>query len=382
MLEAARRASGRFAWYSEMLRERGLVGQAHGAQVPVLHEADLAATYYADPTEAAADETVYVTSGTSTGARKRVRWTALDHRRYVAQRAGLFERLLGGSCRTACADLGTGHAAASGIEIFAAIGLEGREIDVAWPIERHVELLREWQPDLLYTMPMILERIVEFGGPGYVPKWIIVLGDIAPPAWRAALCDRLGMDAGHIADVFGSIESGAIAYSDDSIGGYLFHEHIVPEVIAPAEPRDDGGQLLLLTSLERDAFPVVRYAAGDIVSGLRPVVVDGRRHWAYDRHLGREGAEIKHGEMLSLYTMAGAIGAVAPGVPWGVRRAGLEVVVELDAPAYSASVADAVRRAIREAHPAVDRMIRSGLVGDLRIEPVPFVDGTAKRSIA
>jgi phenylacetate-coenzyme A ligase PaaK-like adenylate-forming protein len=373
VVEAAQRAATRFPWYARMLADSG--------EVPTLREDDLATTYYAATdsppgADSTPGEKVYLTSGTSTGVRKRVRWSAADHERYVHHRASLFASRFGDSCVTAAADLGTGHAQASAAEIFAAVGLQGRDIDVAWPIERHVECLAEWQPDLLYTMPMILERLVAASGPGglgYVPEWIVVLGDLAPPAWRAAMEQRLGMQPGRILDVFGSIEVGAIAYSDERVGGYLFHDHIVPEAL------DDG--LLALTSLERDAFPVVRYVSGDVIEGLRQVTLDGRVRWAYDRHLGREGAEIKHGEMLSLYTMADAIGATAPGVAWSVRREGLEVVIELDERGYSAEIAAAVRRAVREAHPAVDVMIRSGLVGDIAVEPRVFPDGTAKRQI-
>jgi len=374
IVDAATRAAGRFQWYAAMLDAAG--------GPPILREDALATTYYA-PTadEALPDETVYLTSGTSSGARKRVRWTTLDHQRYVGHRAQLFRSFLGDSCRTAAADLGTGHAAASGLEIFEQLGLSGGQIDVAWPIERHIELLRAGRQDLLYTMPMILERLVAAGGLGYVPHWVVVLGDVAPPAWRAAMEARLGMKPGRIVDVFGSIETGAIAYSDGSAGGYQFHEHILPEVTEPTEPRTDDAKLLVLTSLERDGFPVLRYASGDLVSGLRAVTVDGRRRWAFDQHLGREGAEIKHGEMLSMYTMADAIGTAAPGVAWSVRRVGMEVVIELDERGYSTEIADAVRRAVRNAHPPVDRMIRSGLVGDIAIEPRAFPDGTAKRQI-
>ena len=372
--EAAERAAARFPWYAAIWDGTG--------EPPILREETLATTYYAgDDVTPATDDTIYVTSGTSTGARKRVRWTRLDHQRYVTQRAQLFRSFLGDTCTTAAADLGTGHAAASGLEIFSALGLAGHQIDVGWPIERHLECLAEWRPGLVYTMPMILERLVAGGGLGYVPEWIVVLGDIAPPAWRAAMGARLQMRPGRIVDVFGSIESGAIAYSDESVGGYLFHEHIVPEVTEPTEPRKDGAKLLVLTSLERDGFPVVRYASGDLVSGLRSVTVDGRPRWAYDQHLGREGDEIKHGEMLSMYTMADAIGAVAPGVAWSVRRVGLEVVIDVDERAYTEAAASRIRAAVREAHPAVDRMIRSELVGDLRVQPRSFAAGATKRTV-
>jgi phenylacetate-coenzyme A ligase PaaK-like adenylate-forming protein len=371
--DAARRAAARFPWYASML--------AAAPDVPVLAEPDLATTYYVADSPPEPGERTYLTSGTSTGVRKRVRWTAEDHARYVAHRAELFRRFVGDSCGTACADLGTGHAAASAIEIFEQAGLDGQEIDFTLPVERHIELLRAWRPDLLYAMPMILERIVAAGGPGYVPRRVVVVGDVAPPEWRRAMGKRLGVEPRHMLDVLGSIEVGAIAFSDDAIGGYLFHDHIVPEVIARPQPGHDDAGLLLLTSLERDGFPAVRYASGDLVTGFGRVVAGGRSRWGYRRHLGREGSELKHGEMLSLHAIAIAMAATAPGVAWAVRRQGMEVVIEIDEVAFSASIAAAVRAAVREAHPAVDQMIRSGLVGDIAVEPRTFAGVPAKRSI-
>ncbi len=87
------------------------------------------------PIGSSSDGAVFTTSGTTSGAGRRVSWPIADHERYVEQRATLFRALLGTSCRTAVADLGTGHAQASAREIFARLGLEAHEIDVTTPIE-------------------------------------------------------------------------------------------------------------------------------------------------------------------------------------------------------------------------------------------------------
>ncbi len=382
ILDAARRAAARFAWYAAHLEQAGLDHHASLARVPVLREADLATTYYAADSAPEPDTATFVTSGTSTGARKRVDWTATDHERYVDQRAELLRRFLGGTCTSACADLGTGHAAASALEVFGRIGLQASQIDVTWPVERHVEILRAQRPDALFTMPMILERIVAAGGPGYTPRRVLVVGDLAPLEWRAAMCRRLEIDLAQMMDVFGSIEVGAIAYSDGEAGAYLFHDHIVPEVIASPRPGFPDAGLLLLTSTERDGFPAIRYAAGDIVSGLRRFDVRGRRTWGYERHLGREGNELKHGEMLSLHAIAVALAGIVPGVAWDVRRAGMEVVIQIEAARYSAETAEQIRAAVRADHPAVDQMIRSGLVGDIGVEPRAFATAGTKRLTA
>ncbi|HEY7023897.1 MAG TPA: hypothetical protein VH371_02920 [Candidatus Limnocylindrales bacterium] len=384
VMAAALSAASHSPWYASRLNQSGFAGAPTFERLPLIREADLDRGYYAGDEAEGADlepGSLFSTSGTTRDTRRTVSWPRADDVRYVAQRARLFRALIGDTCASACADLGTGHAQASAIEIFRVIGLEGHEIDIRDPLDRHVARLRELRADLLYTMPVILERIVGAGGPGYTPKWIIVLGDLAPRPWRRAMERRLGMQEGRIVDVFGSIEVGAIAYSDDDHGRYLFHEHIVPEAMAPPVRREDDGELLVVTSTERDGFPAVRYAAGDLVSNLRPVEVSGVRRWAFDSHLGREGTMIKHGEALSLSVITQQIGAVCPGVAWAVRRDGLEVVIEIDERAYSPVVAAAVRRAVRSAHPAVDAMIGSGLIGDIGVEPRAFPDGSSKRSI-
>ena len=369
------------------LEEAGFMATPDLAHVPVLREAELSDTYYV-----AADEigpgTTFLTSGTSTGDRKRVCWPPDDHDRYLAHRGDLFRVFLADACKTACADLGTGHAAASALEIFAKLGLRGTEIDLTWPLERHIETLRATRPDLVYTMPMILERIVAAGGPGYVPRRVVVVGDLAPVEWRAAISRRIGMDPAHMLDVFGSIEVGAIAYSEPSIDGYLLHDHIVPELIHNnLDDRDDRDNregwpetgLLALTSLERDGFPAVRYVSGDVVSGLRRHRIGQRDAWGYERHLGREGEERKHGEMLSIHSIATAVVEFAAGAAWDVRREGLEVVVELEAAAWSGDAAHAIRGRIRDANPDVDQMIRNGLIGDIGVVPRSFVEIATKR---
>jgi phenylacetate-coenzyme A ligase PaaK-like adenylate-forming protein len=384
VVAAALRAAGNSRWYASRLAQSGFEDAPAMEHVPVISEADLREGYYAaDPRQDtdAQSTSLFATSGTTTGSGREVSWPRTDDVRYVAQRARLFSQWIDASCDSACADLGTGHAQARALEIFRVLGLDGHEIDVRLPVEKHVAILRELRADLLYTMPVILERVVGLGGPGYPPTWVVVLGDLAPRPWRRAMERQIGMAEGHIVDVFGSIEVGAIAYSDDEHDRYLMHEHIIPEQIPPAYPRDDGGQQLVITSTERDGFPAVRYATGDIVRNLRPVEVAGTRRWTFDSHLGREGTKIKHGEALSLPVITERIGTVAPGVPWAVRRDGLEVVIEIDEHAYSPAVAAAVRSAVREAHPAVDTMIRSGLIGDIGVEAGAFPDGLSKRPI-
>ena len=266
------------------------------------------------------------------------------------------------------------------MEVFAAAGLAGSTIDVDLPVDQHVEALRREQPDLLFTMPMILERILDVGGPGYRPKRIVVLGDLAPAEWRAAVAGRVGIDPHHILDVFGSIEVGAIASWEEAVEAYLFHEGILPEIVDGEGDRADAG-LLAITSLHRTGFPVVRYVSGDVIAGLQRFLLDGRPRWGYRAHLGRRGSEIKHGEMLSVHAIGVALAQRAPGVAWNIRRSGLEVTVGLDEREWTPALGASISEAIRAAHPAVDVMIRNGLVGEITVVPESFDIAGPKRVI-
>ena len=83
--------------------------------------------------------------------------------------------------------------------------------------------------------------------------------------------------------------------------------------------------------------------------------------------------------MLSLHSIALLMAELAPGVAWDVRRSGLEVVIGIESVGYTDALAATLRLAVRRAHPAVDRMIASGLVGDIGVEPKALQGQPIKR---
>lgn len=108
-----------------------------------------------------ASHAVYRTSGTSTGRRKSIVYSEEDEQHYIDIKTRLFEKLLQGSgCARALADMGTGHAANTALAIFARLGLANSSIPFELPVEQHIERIQAFQPDLLYTMPSILDHIV------------------------------------------------------------------------------------------------------------------------------------------------------------------------------------------------------------------------------
>lgn len=383
-----------FPWYAELMRQRGLSADSPLELLPIVDEQMLIKEYYTAQRPDLVDASGYMTSGTASGLRKRIMYSPDDHERYIAHRRELFETFLvdvpQGS--VAVADLGTGHAAASAQRIFREMGYAAHDIDFTRPIAEHVERLNEWQPDVFFTMPMILERLMRSDSLRISPKKIMVVGDVAPENWRRNVAERFGIGFEDVLDIFGSIETGAIAYYCAQTGLYHFHDHIVPEVVQPKviyqdcdqdlEVGDTTSGILLLTSLARQYFPALRFATNDVVTGLRRIDWEGRPQYVFERIEGRFGGEIKHGERISHHDLVTAINQVFPGVAFDVvndQKLEIRVVVDEVAPEQAA----ALRGHLLAASPDVAQMIESGLVADITVTSIRADElsyGRGKRS--
>lgn len=387
----------RFPWYRDLLLGRGALGSGNLADLPLIGTDLLAAHYYTAGHPHLPEASVYHTSGTSGGQRKRILYSPADEDAYVAQRRELFGEFTRTLPRgaVAVADLGTGHAAASARRVFLELGFQAHDIDFTRPVDEHVAKLNEWRPDVFFTMPMILDRLLQ-ARPGLDirPRKIMVVGDVAPPAWRAHVADRFGLEPADVLDVFGSIEIGAIAHSCAQTGLYHFHDHIVPEVLPPEEvagrtendrvpSRQEGSGALLLTSLTRGYFPAIRYVTGDAVTGLRRIHHDGREVFAFERIDGRLAGDLKHGERISNHDLAQIMAEVFPGSPFeAADDDGLVIRVVADTVDHDRLAA--IRSAVDRRAPDVAQMIASGLVGPVRVigvSPDGLRSGHAKRRL-
>ncbi len=360
----------RFDWYRELLSAHGVGPGAPLAAFPLIDQDLLERHYYS--AEVPDDCHAFHTSGTATGRRKRILYDDRDESSYAEHRRALFDWFTADLPRgaSAVADLGTGHAAATARRVFDVLGFDATDIDFQVPIERHVEILNDTRPDLLFTMPMMLERIM-CAEPAVTarPSRIAVVGDVAPPAWRRAVAERFGLTEPDVLDVFGSIEIGAIAYSNAETGLYHFHDHIIPEVMDPETGTVDergGDGVLVLTSLERRRFPALRYVTGDRVSGLRTIVYDGQTVAVVERIEGRVSGDLKHGERLSLHDVSTAVARVFPGRAFEVDgRHALTIRVAVDR--IDEKQREAIREMLCENVPDVGTMIRSGLVAPIEV---------------
>ena len=153
-----------FSWYPLGLDlERSDEGNGALTALPLMSAATLERFYYTEnnPFLQRADLNRYQTSGTSSKRRKTIFYSKSDEEAYLRIKLDIFRRILDGhKYRTAMADMGTGHAEATAVEVFRELGMEVQSLSFQLPVEQHLERLASFRPEVLYTMPSILDRIL------------------------------------------------------------------------------------------------------------------------------------------------------------------------------------------------------------------------------
>ena len=106
---------------------------------------------------------------------------------------------------------------------------------------------------------------------------------------RAKLEQAWGIDA---YDMYGLSEimgpGVAAECSEDKGALHVFDDHFLPEIVDPETGRAiDGRGELVLTTLTKEAFPVLRYRTGDVTSFVDEPCSCGRTHRRIARFCGR-----------------------------------------------------------------------------------------------
>lgn len=100
-------------------------------------------------------------------------------------------------------------------------------------------------------------------------------------------------------DIYGLMESGAVAFEDpDQTGLSVFEDRFLVEVVDPKTGRPcPPGQTgeLVITTLEADALPLIRYRTGDVTALRDGPSSDGRTSLRLTGILGRTGEAIETG---------------------------------------------------------------------------------------
>jgi phenylacetate-CoA ligase len=153
--------------------------------------------------------------------------------------------------------------------------------------ERQVQLIRDFRPDIIMVTPSYMLAIAEeFVREGLAAdECSLRTGIFGAEPWtdamRGEIEQRLGLDA---VDIYGLSEVLGPGIASECVetkdGPVLWEDHFYPEIIDPETGRvlPDGEEgELVLTSLTKEALPVIRYRTRDRTRLLPPTARSMRR---------------------------------------------------------------------------------------------------------
>ena len=180
--------------------------------------------------------------------------------------------------------------------------------------------------------------------------WSEAMRDKLEAAWSIDACDIYGLS-----EVMGP---GVAAECREGKGAlHVFDDHFLPEIVDPETggPADGLGELVL-TTLTKEALPVLRYRTGDVTRFVDGACACGRTHRRIARFTGRvddmlivRGVNVFPSEIEDVVLEHPALGGqYAIVLDRRTALTGLEVRCELDRPGEAEAVAADVRRRLEE----------------------------------
>jgi phenylacetate-CoA ligase len=140
--------------------------------------------------------------------------------------------------------------------------------------ERQVQLICDFEPDILFATPSYALALADaFRAEGLDPRRSsLKLGSFGAEPWTAAMRNELeeafdidALDSYGLSEVIGPGVAGECVETKDGL--HVWEDHFYPEIIdsQTGAVRKDGefGELVL-TSLTKEALPVIRYRTGDL----------------------------------------------------------------------------------------------------------------------
>ena len=153
--------------------------------------------------------------------------------------------------------------------------------------ERQAQLIRDFRPDIIMVTPSYALNIAEeLARQGTDPRECSLrIGILGAEPWTEAMRSQvetsLGIDA---LDIYGLSEVMGPGVASECVetkdGPVIWEDHFYPEIIDPetGEVRAEGEEgELVLTSLTKEALPVIRYRTRDITRLLPPTARSMRR---------------------------------------------------------------------------------------------------------
>lgn len=156
------------------------------------------------------------------------------------------------------------------------------------PVSKQCEWLQRLRPEGLYTLPSNLEQLLDAcERRGFSPdlKWLMCGGEVVEDSLRDRVRAQWGLD---IADNYGSTEM-MIAWQCPKGRYHVNEEHVVLELLDENDRPVPVGQpgRVIVTTLENDLMPLVRYEIGDWAVASNATCDCGRTLRCLERVIGR-----------------------------------------------------------------------------------------------
>ena len=193
--------------------------------------------------------------------------------------------------------------------------------------ELQLQAITELRPTAYCGTPsflkILLEKGRELGSDTASIKKALVGGEALPPSLRKEIGD-LGV---FVLQSYGTADVGLIAYESPAMDGMIVDEGVILEIVRPGtgEPVAEGevGEVVV-TTLANRAYPLIRFATGDLSAVLPGMSPCGRTNMRIKGWMGRADQTTK---VKGMFVTPGQIAQVAGRHP-EVLRARLEVASE------------------------------------------------------
>lgn len=320
---------------------------------------------------------VYMTSGTSKSGRKKVYYSVKDDEEYIRIKREIYKKILEGldGKIKAMADMGTGHAASTAQIVFEQLGCETKIVSFELPIEEHIRVLEEFCPDVLYTMPSILDSIVRNSSDvkKYGIRKIVLVGEVASRNWIIKTAKMFEISDKEIYDTYGSIEIGTLAYYSQEYGKYIMAEGLLAEGLKPCEIGleteniRENESILVLTSFVREIFPAIRFITFDVVRDLKTEIIDGKKVQTFSCIVKRVGNEIKHGEKISVYDIENVVYEFLDKAEIRVNVENNRIKIYISSNELTDEKLNAIKTNVQEVIPEIGTMIRNHILDEIEV---------------
>lgn len=159
--------------------------------------------------------------------------------------------------------------------------------------ERQLMLIEDFAPEAICCTPSFALTLAERLG-SKARESSLKVGILGAEPWTEAMREeieeRLNITAVNIYGLSEVIGPGVSCETADKDGLVIAEDHFYPEIVHPDTgevlPEGETG-VLVLTSLTKQAFPVLRYWTGDLCSITREPAKDGRTHARMTALVGR-----------------------------------------------------------------------------------------------